>query len=38
MRWKMNESLIRLKRSTRRVRIKDTGEYVMIWKDIITSK
>ena len=37
MRRKMNESLMRLKKSTWRVRIRGTGESVMIWTGITAS-
>ena len=38
MRQKMNESLMRLKKSIWKVRIRDTGGYVMTWTDITASK
>jgi hypothetical protein len=38
MNWKTKESLMKLKRSTRRARIRGTGEYVMIWSDITASR
>ncbi len=38
MRRKMNESLMRLKKSTWRVRIRGTGEYVMTWTGITESR
>ena len=38
MRQKMNELLMRLKRSTWIIRKWGTGEYVMTWTDIMTSR